>query len=216
MNTEILKHKINISKTVEIITSGSLTNETKQVWLVLHGYAQLPEYFIKSFSDIEKAFIIAPAGLSTSYISGFSGRVGANWMTSYERTDAIKDYINYLNQVLEHFKINNYEKLTINVVGFSQGAATASRFVTNTKYKVSRLILWAGLIPQELEDNDILNKKKVHFVYGTDDEFILSNMEHFQKKIVKYKLSGFTIHAYDDKHRIPKETFMELYKNYWT
>lgn len=215
MNTEILKHKINISKTVEIVTSGSLTNETKEVWLVLHGYAQLPEYFIRSFTDIKKAFIIAPTGPSTAYIEGFSGRVGANWMTSYKRTDAIEDYINYLNQVLEQFKINDYEKLTVNVVGFSQGAATASRFVTRTKYNVSRLILWAGLIPEELEDNDILKKKEVHLVHGTEDEFILPNMEHFQKKIEKYKLCGFTLHTYNDKHRIPKETFMEIYNNYW-
>lgn len=52
-------------------------------------------------------------------------------------------------------------------------------------------------------------------MHGTEDEFILPNMVHFQKKIEKYKLCGFTLHAYNDKHRIPKETFMEIYNNYW-
>lgn len=43
---------IEITKTARYYTLGNLNNQTKEVWFVLHGYAQLAKKFISLFQDI--------------------------------------------------------------------------------------------------------------------------------------------------------------------
>lgn len=216
MIADIKQHKITVSKTAHVVTYGDINETTKEIWIVLHGYGQLPEYFIKSFTGISNSFVIAPAGLSTAYIKGFNGRVGANWMTSKNREDEITDYLNYLNEVLFYFRITNQSAIKINVLGFSQGAATASRFVNQTSIKVTRLILWGGLIPIELQNSRIFLKKKIYIVYGTEDEFILPKKELFFKQIEELKMSGVISIEYKGSHRVEQNTFNILYRKYWS
>ena len=65
-------HHLEVQKTARIFKLGSLTEKTENIWLVLHGYGMLPEYFIQKFNqlDIEKNYIIAPEGLSKFYQNG--------------------------------------------------------------------------------------------------------------------------------------------------
>ncbi len=216
MNDLINHHKIQVSKTAEIITSGELSDTTKEIWIVLHGYAQLPEYFIKSFSGISNAYIIAPSALSKAYIKGFDGRVGAIWMTSHKREDEIADYKNYLNQIVAHFDLPRYTKATINLLGFSQGAATASRFAAQTKLKIDRFILWGGILPTEVENNERLMHMKRYIVYGEQDEFIQPQKDKFLAAMTRYKSNGFTVITYEEKHRIPNNEFLRIHAKHWS
>jgi len=78
--------------------------------------------------------------------------VGASWMTREDRLTEIEDYIRYLDAVFEaacHPVDRAGAKLT--VLGFSQGTATASRWALHARPRVDRLILWAGLLPPEIE-----------------------------------------------------------------
>lgn len=216
MSDLINKHKIQVSKTAEIVTSGELSKETKEIWIVLHGYAQLPEYFIKSFRGLENAFIIAPSALSRAYLNGYNGRVGAIWMTKHERIDEIADYTNYLDKIAEHFNLSNYNKATINLLGFSQGAATASRFTAHTDLKIDRLILWGGILPTELENNDRIMRTERYIVYGEQDEFILPQKNKFLETIAKYESNGFHVLSYNGVHRVPNGEFLKIHSKHWT
>ena len=215
MNEHINKHKITVNKTAEIITSGILNEHTKSVWIVLHGYGQLPEYFIQNFKNLNNIFIIAPSGLSRAYIKGFNGRVGANWMTSHERGDEITDYVKYLNQIISYFDLENLANVDLNVLGFSQGGATACRFVDKISASIKNLILWGALIPDELENSATLLKNKITVVHGSEDEFILPQKEVFLKKLETYKKKGIIAIEYKGTHRIPRKTFNELNLKYW-
>ena len=48
----IQKFKIQTTKTARYFQIGELSSMTKNVWIVLHGYGMLPEYFIKKFECI--------------------------------------------------------------------------------------------------------------------------------------------------------------------
>lgn len=216
MNEHITKHKIKVTKTAEIITHGQLNESTKDVWIVLHGYGQLPEFFIKSFIGLSNSFIIAPSGLSKAYLTGFNGRVGANWMTSHEREDDINDYVSYLNQAVAHFKLNTKENIVINVLGFSQGVATASRYVNQTSIAINQLILWGGLVPDELKTSKNFFQNDITIVYGAKDEFILPRKEEFLKELQILKGTGIKTLEYDGTHKIENHTFLDLHKKYWS
>lgn len=216
MNEHISKHKIIVSKTAEIITNGRFDESTRHVWIVLHGYGQLPEFFIKSFVGLSNTFIIAPSGLSKAYLKGFNGRVGANWMTSHEREEEILDYNNYLNQVIKYFCLEKEKNIQINVLGFSQGAATACRFVNQTNIKLNQLVLWGGLVPNDLMDSSEFLNNNITIVHGTNDEFILPKKQQFVYELDKLSTKGVKNIEYEGTHKVENQIFRELQLKYWT
>ena len=162
---------------------GEINSATQQVWFVLHGYGQLAQYFIKKFKALESGEIcvIAPEGLSKFYLenvasrnAGGSNRVGATWMTREDREVDIENYINYLQQVYDK-EIRSNTKVKVTILGFSQGAATATRWALTGKPNFDKFILWAGIFPPDMNferGKEILGKKKVIAVYGSDDPFV--------------------------------------------
>ena len=166
------KHHIVVNKTATYHTLGD-TKTAKTIWFVLHGYGMLAEYFIKKFEPIlnDETCIIAPEGLSKFYTQGFYGRVGATWMTKQDREVEIRDYINYLNQLYEYIcKQNNNTNLKINLLGFSQGGATISRWSAIGKVQFSNLILWASVFPNDMNFEQITTDN-TFLLYGDNDEF---------------------------------------------
>ncbi|NJL13531.1 MAG: hypothetical protein HC913_11350 [Microscillaceae bacterium] len=94
-------HYLSVQKTARFATLHELTDQTRHIWFVCHGYGQLAPYFIQKFAVLppESHFVVAPEALSRFYMDGFSGKVGATWMTREDRELEIKDYLAYLNQV---------------------------------------------------------------------------------------------------------------------
>ena len=208
------KGKIKIEKTACYFVHGNDITKAKRVWFVLHGYGQLAEYFIRSFGHLDPTenFVIAPEGFHRFYLEGFSGRVGASWMTKEERLDDINDYVKYLDQLYESLNIPADAELIL--LGFSQGVATAMRWLALGKSShFDRAILWAGSFPQDVKPEraiTALEKLDVHCVIGNTDPFL--SEEHIQR--TKDHLAELKVeakwHQYIGDHRIPKEALNEL------
>jgi len=129
--------------------------------------------------------VIAPEGLNRFYLKGFSGRVGATWMTREGRLKDIDNYINYLNSVYL-FEVPSDPAFKINILGFSQGAATASRWVTQSTLHFDSLILWAGIFPPDM--NVVISKKRLYrknvlLVFGSNDPFVSNEKLSVQKEL---------------------------------
>ena len=207
------KHSIKIEKTAYYYSIGELNNETNEIWIACHGYGQLAKYFIKKFECIEKKnrFIIAPEGLNKFYIDGYSGRVGANWMTKEQRADEIDDYCLYLEQLTDLIKKQAHQKCKIRIIGFSQGTATVSRWILKTKYKIETLILWGGKIAFDF--NFSLYKEKHtetinYVVFGTEDEFYSQeDIESYRKELNDFKTEWI---SYSGGHDIDTKTLKLL------
>jgi len=168
--------KITTNFTASYYTNDVPLNDAGQLWFVFHGYGQLAGYFINKFHILTKNHIrvVAPQGLSKFYLDEQHNRVGASWMTKENRLDDIENYIRYINHIYSK-EVEGYKNIKITLLGFSQGAATVSRWLSAGNIPFERLILWAGLFPPDLDfvvSKDKLKDKKVVFVVGDDDPYI--------------------------------------------
>jgi predicted esterase len=164
-------------------TNGTLDSNTKKIWFVLHGYGQLARFFLNKFNVLSEAgvYIVAPEGLSKFYLEDIASRartgnnrVGATWMTKENRLADIENYITYLNQIYLREVPDNFNG-EISVLGFSQGAATATRWVIDGKLSFHQLILWAGVLPPDMnfdKAHEILKDKKVIEIFGKSDPYL--------------------------------------------
>jgi predicted esterase len=207
---------IIIPKTARYFVSGEATEHVETIWFVCHGYGQLANFFIKNFEVLnnEKNLVIAPEGLHRFYWQGFSGKVVASWMTKEDRDDDIKDYINYLDavysEVLSQFK---NKKVKINVLGFSQGAATVCRWIENKKCAIDKLILWAGAFPTDMHfemNKDLFNAIKIYIIIGDNDEFINEQQVQEHENLLKTNAVNFQLIRFKGKHEIHQETLLQL------
>jgi predicted esterase len=211
------KH-IYVRKTARYFTLGSLTPSTKNIWFVCHGYGQLANYFLKKFDVLEdeQTFIVAPEALNRFYLQGFSGRIGSTWMTREERLSEIDDYVHYLNQLYTAILADSADSvstITINILGFSQGVATVSRWIANQQVKVNNLVLWAGQFPADMNldlTKEALAHTKMYVVYGRQDEF-LKDIQH-DEYVRNFSIAGFNprIISFEGKHEIHQETLIKL------
>jgi predicted esterase len=208
------KH-ISINYQGRYYTAGDVENEGfNEVWFVLHGQGQLAKYFLEKFQPIsnEERKVVAPEGLAKYYLDGFYGRVGATWMTKENRLTDISNYIEFLDTVYKN-EIPNPENCKITLLGFSQGAATASRWALADVCHFDRLILWAGLFPPDLDfqkgqkkmkDLDILN------IYGNNDEYLNAERMSEQFKLADRLGVELTNITFDGGHEIDQETLIKI------
>lgn len=204
------KHNLKVEKTATYYTLGNVKT-AKTIWFVLHGYGMLAKYFIKKFEPIlnEETCIIAPDGLSKFYTQGFYGRVGATWMTKEDREEEIEDYINYLNKLYEvNIAENNNENVKINLLGFSQGGATVSRWAASKKITFNNLILWASVFPDDMTF-DFLNNNNTFVLFGDKDEFATDKNVQTQKEVLAQSGIDFTLIKFEGTHDIPKNIILE-------
>ena len=216
----MIKKTFQIEKKARYFQLGNPGNDTSIVWVVLHGYGMLSEFFIQKFKKLENknTLILAPEALNRFYIDTNYGRVGASWMTKDERQDDIKENIKYLNSLMDQIiKEIGHNRFKINVLGFSQGGATACRWLFKSGLKFENLIMWAGDIPKDTltEENRLKwSNMNTHLVMGKKDELINEEMKaKFLKLVTDYKLD-YKLTLYDGDHRIYPDVLMELIKSF--
>lgn len=212
------EHSIKVERTARYYTLGTLSEKTKTIWFALHGYGQLAKYFIQKFKHLadEETFVIAPEGISRFYLDGKYDRVGASWMTKDMRVSEVEEYVSYLDNIYDSvLKDMHLEGVEINLFGFSQGCATVGRWLGAGKPKCNKLIFWAGFFsngikevidPQQLKDID------TYYVYGDNDEFLLSYPELSQKfRDELVKEINPKIISFHGKHAVHETTLLAYF-----
>ena len=204
-----MSHSFKASKTYRFFCIPS-ENSSKNLLVALHGYGQLAAFFIKKFNACSNDYtILAPEGPHRFYKNGYSGRVGASWMTKEAREDDIKDNINWLTEWLtDHLKENTYDKIIL--LGFSQGGATAARWYYNNPNLFDQLILWASVFPPDISKPKIKLPNNNLYVVGKNDEFINDEMRLNEVKF--YQNIGFDTHVYDGNHDIDPFVIQQILK----
>lgn len=213
-------HDLTFSYKARFYTLGKLTASTRQIWFVLHGYGQLARYFIGKFAALseQNIFVIAPEGLSRFYLEKVqptgraNDRVGASWMTKEDRTLDIENYVQYLNALYAQC-VGTDNRVPITVLGFSQGAATASRWVINRKVSFRRLILWCGIFPPDLDltsGRETFRDKDVLLVYGKSDPYL--NDERFAEMETVSSTLGIVpqVVSFDGGHEMEEKTLLKI------
>lgn len=216
----MIEKEINFNFSARYYKSGEITNDTKHVWFVIHGYGQLAKYFLPKFSALinRETCVIAPEGLSRFYLDDITSRtqsgnnrVGATWMTRENRLADIQNYLDYLHTIFKKEIPQGYNgKITF--FGFSQGAATVSRWAL-TGILFHRLILWAGIFPPDMDFQKgqvVFHNKEVIEVYGNQDPFLtevrIKEMDTLNEKL---KLKPRVI-TFEGAHEIHLPTLLQL------
>lgn len=203
------EEKIDVPSSLRYRTIKTEGN-TKHVIYVLHGYGQLVAYFCQKFQDIplKETLFVFPEGRHRFYLKGTSGRVGASWMTKEWREEDIR--LNTLSLDLLHqeiVKTHSPEKVT--VLGFSQGGATAARWLAYGNMSCDHFISWASVYPPDLALEEYPNLvQKNTFVLGSEDEFFPK--EEQKNLLLKYQSQGIHTVQFEGAHDIDKETLIRI------
>ena len=165
---------------------GASPEVASRIWFALHGYGQLAERFLKPFDGIvpNDTCVIAPEGLSRFYIDAPRAdgshlqRVGASWMTREARELEIVDALTWLDQVHDEVVQASTRGRglapVVGVLGFSQGVATAMRWIASGHVVPSHVVAWAGGLAHDADVAALrtqLAHAKLTLVAGNDDPF---------------------------------------------
>jgi len=206
-----VKKSIQFQYETPYFQSHEPTGKEQAIWIVLHGYGQLAEFFIRKFIPFasEERLFIAPEGTNHSYLKDFQGRVGANWMTSYQRETAIGNNHRYLNGMMDEV-LSDFEQVPrIHLLGFSQGAATATRWASQWEGSLDSLILWGGGFAHDLV-LEVAKEKfastEVILVHGLKDELVTEESKKRQEELLLELGKPLNLVTFSGGHEIDLKT----------
>lgn len=211
------EHHLPVTRTARYYQLGELGPTTRHVWVVCHGYGQLAEYFIRHFALLPEqdpaTVVVAPEALSRFYLQGTSGRVGATWMTRSDRLVEIDDYIAYLNQLAGRLLAACAPDVQVTVLGFSQGAATVSRWLLQVQFRPTRLVLWAGAFPPDMDllmAGRLLPHVPVTLVCGRHDEYVSAEAVEQQRAFLATLGVEPEIIWFEGRHQLDAAVLQQL------
>ena len=189
--------------------------EARALLYALHGYRQLVTYFISPFEILAKkgVCVVAPEGLHRFYTEGYSGQVGASWMTKEDREDDIRDYVNYLNALHAHLT-PQFRGLPVHLLGFSQGGATASRWLGQSDIAFHSFTLYASVFPNDFDFPGMAGRiaeMDTYICFGDNDRFA-------DEKTIGRKMEWLRSNGYEPKllrfkglHKVYPEVLEQLW-----
>jgi len=232
---DVVAHHLRVPRTARYHVLGDPAG-AEEVWFVIHGYGQLAGRFIERFRALpgagKRRAVVAPEALSRFYVErevgphGRESRVGASWMTREEREGEIRDYVEYLDLVAAEVlgeaaarhpaasaSSDEGPAPRLIILGFSQGAETASRWAVLGETRPSTLILWGGGLAADLDPartTAALAGVMIRFVVGDDDPW---GLHKAADALARLRDSGIAAERidYPGGHRIETSVLQE----YW-
>ena len=211
-----MKKQISISKTGKYSQIGKCSKKINNVWIVLHGYGMLSEYFVKKFECIidETTLVIAPEATNRFYLANNYTRVGASWMTKLDREQEISDNILFLDKLFSIIKKDiGHDNFKLNTLGFSQGGPALVRWLMSNKLNTNSLILWGSDIPKDslvTENKSRWNSIKLKIVIGKNDEYINEEKKQEFVGVVKSYGLKYDLIEYEGSHKIIEEELKKI------
>ena len=207
---------IEIPRRARYATLGGPGEELREIWILCHGYGQLARRFLRRFTCLDDGtrWLIAPEGLSRYYVDHTTRLVGASWMTSEDRMTEIDDYVRFLDLLSERLLADTHrDAVRIVGLGFSQGAATLSRWAAHGSVRFDRMLLWGGFVPPDLDldqHGPTLSDAALTLVVGETDEYIRD--EHVERESARLDTAGVVheVVTYPGGHDIEADALMAL------
>jgi predicted esterase len=216
------EHHITSPRTARYYTLGEPGPGVAEVWFALHGYGQLASLFLRRLAPLDDGsrLIVAPEALSRFYLGGIGERpsseraVGASWMTREDRLAEIDDQVRYLDAVYAAVLAGiDRSRARVCVLGFSQGAPAAARWLQYGTARAERLILWGGEIPPDLD----LSQKPgrlagldLTLVAGTRDQYITSKILDREQQRLEADAIPFHLVTFEGGHEIDEVVLRQI------
>ena len=213
------QHRIAVARTARYATLGPEDGRARELWVVLHGQGQLAARFLRHFAPLDDGtrLIVAPEALSRHYLDwvrdpdGGPPRVGATWMTRDDREHDIRDYVAYLDAVYAAVAAPFAAPPPLTVLGFSQGAATASRWAALGAVRADRLVCWGGApAPDVPVDAAGVRGARLTIVAGTRDEYATPAAVAHEEARLRAAGAAYDLRGYDRGHHLDAATLAAL------
>ena len=201
---------------------GPALHGVRELWYVLHGYAMRAVPFLEGFRAVaaDARLLVAPEALSRFYDGTRSAGahkdapVLASWMTRDERDAEISDYLAYLDAV--HATV--VARLggaapRVTVFGFSQGGATAARWVASGRVHVARLVVWGSGMAPELDlatPGSAIRRPETVFVVGATDKYITPKVVTTETDRLRAAGFPFRLLTFEGGHRLDDDVLRQL------
>ncbi|WP_400073441.1 alpha/beta hydrolase [Zobellia russellii] len=209
------ENTVSYTTTNSYATLNSLTDQTKNVWIVLHGIGYLSRYFLRYFDELppQENYIIAPQAPSKYYLNNKFRHVGASWLTKEDTEQETQNVLTYLDAVYSALSIP--KSCNLIVLGYSQGVSIATRWVASRKIACNHLVLYAGGIPTELEASNfdflMKNQTKVTTLVGNADEYLTEEKQASETKKINQLFKGEAEQIFfEGGHEVKKELILNL------
>ena len=215
-------HHLRVQRTARYYTLGGSGAAPRTIWFVIHGYGQLAGEFVRFFSDLanDDTLVVAPEAMNRFYLvnpdkaPARDRPVGATWMTREDRDSEIADYVEYLDALFDEVAADAVrDGALVNVIGFSQGTATATRWVTHGRSSLHRLVLWGGLIPPETNlarGPEALRHLPLTLVLGSRDHYVSEVMLATEQARLDAARIPYDLIRFDGGHVITRAAFGQL------
>lgn len=211
----IEKKLVRYETTNSYETLNQVTGNTKHTWLVCHGMGYLSRYFLKHFGvlDPKTNYIIAPQAPSKYYLKDDFRHVGASWLTKVDTQTEVGNIIRYLNAVKTAEQLTPDRRLIL--FGFSQGVSIVMRWLVQSQVVCSKLVLYAGGIPNEIAKEDLefidYRKTEVLVIYGNKDNYLNEERLASEQAKINYLFAGNAkIIHFEGGHEIKGDILKEI------
>ncbi len=149
-------HHLPVERHARYCTLGPTPDRAEQLWVGLHGHAMLAQSFARLLAPLAaggRNLVVAPEAPSRFYLeTERNGRhgdlVGATWLTREDREQDLADGLHYLDRLHQALLAGLRPGADCNVLGFSQGAVMAARWVAAGPVQPHHLVLW-GIVPPD-------------------------------------------------------------------
>jgi dienelactone hydrolase len=135
-------------------------------------------------------------------------------MTRADRDVEIADYVAYLDDLYDEiFTRVPRAEVSVTVLGFSQGGATANRWVTRGRARVDRLIMWGSLLATDSDLNQaatFFRNVRLTIVYGKRDRYADEGMIANYEKRLRENGIPYELITFDGGHRMDRDTLRAL------
>ncbi len=216
-------HTFTTPRTARYYVLGTPSAETRHVWFVFHGIGQQAGYFIRHFEGIVDAetVVVAPEGLSRYYLDGKYERVGASWMTREMRMEEIQDQITFLDGLASTLFSEAFPQASppaLHLLGFSQGVATAWRWLMQGTPQPDSLILWAGRSPEEYSEKGVKRLLEIPLWAGagTKDPYVSEPLARQEWAKLSSRFSHLQTFRFEGKHTMDIEALDHLKSSLYT
>ena len=191
-----MEHLITCPMTCSYSSLNERTPQTRTIWVVFHGIGYLSRYFLRHFSHLDPAehYLLAPQAPSLYYLNDSYTHVGASWLTREQTARNMDNLLRFLDGMWEAENLGQAPRLVL--FGYSQGVSVLCRWVARRRLSASRLVLYAGKVPEVLVPDDFHHlppDTPVEFFYGTQDPYL--------EKWDRHKMEQQAHHLFGDRLR---------------
>ncbi|MBM61498.1 MAG: phospholipase [Acidobacteria bacterium] len=198
-----VSHTLSAKTLGRYLTLSPDIDEPAPLLVGFHGYGENADHHLehlRKIPGVERWHLASVQALHRFY-ERRSGKVVGSWMTSQDRHQAIQDNLAYVHEIVTNLRASTHPDTPLVYAGFSQGVAMAYRAALGSGHPCAGLLILAGDIPPELQDEPVTHFPPVLLGYGRNDPWYTTNKQEADLRFLRSQEIAFETIVFDGAHQ---------------